>query len=241
MKAGSRLRPPVERRRIAIGSMANGTAGGQFKTGMPIVETRRVPLVAEPDVCLDPNWTTGNGVGATGALTVPAGEGLLIVFVVTTNAFFTDLPDFTEHVSRFDDSRYTGIWERTIDGTETSIDLDFGGSQPWAAAAAVLPGPRVSSRLQSLTSRTSPWSIDLLTQMGLEGPIVGVLHTNGTSTGDVAMPDGTESGSIALVDGSSTVLAQLHYFASEQSGTYTFSSSGANDLTNWGAMMGTCA
>lgn len=51
MKAGSRLPAWLERSDTAIGSMLDGTIGGDSKIGMPVVEVRRVPLPAETATC----------------------------------------------------------------------------------------------------------------------------------------------------------------------------------------------
>lgn len=48
MKLGRRHARHEERLDTAIGSMVNGTIGGQSKRGMPVVEVRRMPLVAAP-------------------------------------------------------------------------------------------------------------------------------------------------------------------------------------------------
>lgn len=52
---GKRIAGPEERLRTAIGSMVNGTIGGDSKIGMPIVETVRVPLVSTGGVYLAPS------------------------------------------------------------------------------------------------------------------------------------------------------------------------------------------
>jgi hypothetical protein len=49
VKLGNRLPDPAERRRTAIGSMVNGTIGGDSKIGMPVVDIQRPPITTEDD------------------------------------------------------------------------------------------------------------------------------------------------------------------------------------------------
>lgn len=79
MKFGHRLYGIDERRRTAIGSMVNGTIGGHSKIGMPVVETRRMPLVSQ-----DPGVYRATATSQTG-VTPEAGLELLELPTDTTD------------------------------------------------------------------------------------------------------------------------------------------------------------
>lgn len=153
MKAGSRQYGIDERRRTAIGSMVNGTIGGHSKIGMPIVDVRRVPLVAPEETS-----ATVVGLWLAGSRAIPSAPGGYSLIGSEAGAMLT----LAVYVGS-GDATFTTAGGTTISGG--------------VAARAALDG-NVSYGADSAQSTTNPLTLPLPGGSAGNGVVTCILHAN---------------------------------------------------------------
>lgn len=168
MKLGQRQYAVGERTRTAIGSMVNGTIGGASKIGMPIVQTVRAPLVADftCPAFVAPvfnDWESGNLdtpplTTVRGSLPPNAGAGdTVLALVVAQEATGITAAAGWSPVAfeTFSDSS-VGVWQRTLDGSETEFTATLNTSGYGQPCLLVVPAADYSELSFDLLSTVAP-------------------------------------------------------------------------------------
>jgi hypothetical protein len=227
VKLGSRIPRTPERRRTVIDSMVNGTAGGHFKTGMPIVEPRRVPLVAAASEPVAPWAPDFNGYGgettSPGFLTCPAGAVGDSVWcaVLTYDTATVTVDDFTFRADQSADGFKVSVFTKVLDGSESMITVNVSGPDEHAAAAGYVPAVFDSIITEDWSAVASPYDfVETEEGAGLFG-VVFLAGVNGATIPTPPSMAGVLSVSLFEATGTS-IVARMTYYAHTVSGTYTF-------------------
>jgi hypothetical protein len=237
MKFGQRQYQRDELTRTALGSMVNGTIGGHSKRGMPVVETRRMPLVAEPagPACL--SFTQQSFTSSTSwdvQLSDGEADDFMFAFVMPTVAASATPTGWTEEqFSTFNFGGSRHYWWRKVraDG-ETSFTVNFGSA---AEGSVILVNAQIDPTLPGdswggnayhdlsgdFAGVTEPWNFN--TQFG--GPY--------TPDGSIFIMQSRHTGTVSSGPGSPWVLEASGTAGTATHEVWSWVGAGAVDDFTW--------